>query len=99
MGFQFHETVYGRNFFNHQLPKLTVALERIANALEKQERIVQIARCMDNIAIDGEIIFQKGDTCILVLNNQGTGYTAYKLAEGGQLPLNRVTAEGCFKAE
>lgn len=99
MGLQFHETVYGKNFFNHQLPKLSKALTRIANALEKQERTLQIAHCMENVAIDGEIVFQKGDTCILALNHQGTGYAAYKLAEGVQIPLNWATDEGCFKAE
>ena len=32
----FHETQYGKRFFDSQLPKLIKALERIANALEKQ---------------------------------------------------------------
>lgn len=99
MGLQFHETVYGKNFFNHQLPQLSKALTRIAIALEKQERTLQLAHCMENTAIDGKIVFQKGDTCILALNNQGTGYTAYKLAEGVQIPLNWATDEGCFRAE
>lgn len=99
MGLQFHETVYGKNFFNHQLPQLSKALTRIAIALEKQERTLQFAHCMENIAIDGKIVFQKGDTCILALNNQGTGYTAYKLAEGVRIPLNWATDEGCFRAE
>ena len=54
------------------LPQLSKALTRIAIALEKQERTLQFAHCMENIAIDGKIVFQKGDTCILALNNQGT---------------------------
>lgn len=99
MGLQFHETVYGRDFFNHQLPQLTEALNRIANVLEKEERTVQVVRCMENIAINGEIVFQEGDACILFLNRQGTGYTAYNLEEGVQIPLDWVTDEGCFKAE
>lgn len=33
---EFHETVYGKRFFESQLPKLIKALERIADALEKQ---------------------------------------------------------------
>ena len=32
MGLQFHETVYGRNFFEHQLPQLTRAIEKLAEA-------------------------------------------------------------------
>lgn len=36
---QFHETMYGKRFFDVQLPKLIKALERIADALEKQEEI------------------------------------------------------------
>lgn len=33
---QFHETQYGKRFFDSQLPKLIKVLERIATALEKQ---------------------------------------------------------------
>lgn len=33
---RFDETVYGKRFFDSQLPKLIKALERIADALEKQ---------------------------------------------------------------
>lgn len=32
----FHETMYGKRFFDGQLPKLITTLERIADALEKQ---------------------------------------------------------------
>lgn len=32
----FHETSLGRRFFESQLPKLIKSLERIADALEKQ---------------------------------------------------------------
>lgn len=32
----FHETQYGKRFFDSQLPKLIKSLERIADALEKQ---------------------------------------------------------------
>lgn len=35
---QFHETQYGKRFFDSQLPKLIKALERIADALEKQNK-------------------------------------------------------------
>ena len=33
---KFHETMYGKRFFESQLPKLIKELERIADALEKQ---------------------------------------------------------------
>lgn len=33
---QFHETIYGRDFFSHQLPKLIKEIGRVADALEKQ---------------------------------------------------------------
>lgn len=33
MGLQFHETVYGRNFFEDQLPRLTKAIEKLAEAM------------------------------------------------------------------
>lgn len=37
----FHETGYGKRFFDSQLPKLIKALERIADALEKQNQTKQ----------------------------------------------------------
>ena len=30
MGFQLHETMYGKNFFEHQLPALIRAINRLA---------------------------------------------------------------------
>lgn len=42
MGPQFHETAYGKRFFGIQLPKLTEALERIAQALERKEETLCI---------------------------------------------------------
>lgn len=35
---QFHETGYGKTFFEHQLPELTRQLKRIADVLEAQEK-------------------------------------------------------------
>lgn len=34
MGIQFHETKYGQRFFNQQLPRLTEAIEKLAEAME-----------------------------------------------------------------
>ena len=36
MGPQFHESPYGKSFFESQLPKLINALNRLAEAIEKQ---------------------------------------------------------------
>jgi len=36
MGPQFHETGYGRMFFQSQLPNLIKAINRLAEAIEKQ---------------------------------------------------------------
>lgn len=38
MGLQLHETVYGKNFFEHQLPSLIKAINRVADALENQQK-------------------------------------------------------------
>lgn len=38
---QFHETGYGRKFFDKQLPDLIKAMERIANALEEQNELTK----------------------------------------------------------
>lgn len=36
---QFHETGYGRDFFNHQLPELIRAINRNAKAIEDQNAV------------------------------------------------------------
>ncbi len=36
MGLEFHQTVYGKRFFELQLPSLIKAIERLASAVEKQ---------------------------------------------------------------
>lgn len=38
-GPEFHQTGYGRTFFEYQLPTLIKALTRLAEALEKQNAI------------------------------------------------------------
>ena len=39
MGVQFHETMYGKRFFEHQLPKLIQAIENLSKSIEKQTKI------------------------------------------------------------
>ena len=39
MGPQFHETGYGRTFFQSQFPNLIKALNRLAEAMEKQNEL------------------------------------------------------------
>ena len=39
MGPQFHETGYGRSFFQSQLPNLIKAINRLADAMEKQNEL------------------------------------------------------------
>ena len=39
MGLQFHETVYGKNFFEHQLPMLTRAIEKLAESKNTTDTI------------------------------------------------------------
>ncbi|MBQ2923566.1 MAG: hypothetical protein IJE60_10870 [Tyzzerella sp.] len=41
MGPQFHETGYGRTFFQSQLPNLIKAINRLADAMEKQNELKQ----------------------------------------------------------
>ena len=41
MGPHFHETGYGRTFFQSQLPNLINALNRLAEAIEKQNENVK----------------------------------------------------------
>lgn len=39
MGLQFHETMYGKTFFEHQLPRLTKAIEKLAESNNATETI------------------------------------------------------------
>jgi hypothetical protein len=39
-GKQFHETRMGATFYEHTVPAIKKALERIANALEKQNELI-----------------------------------------------------------
>ena len=39
MGPQFHETPYGKMFFEVQLPNLIKAINRLAEAVEKQNKL------------------------------------------------------------
>ena len=39
MGPQLHETPYGRQFFDSQLPNLIKAINRLAEAVEKQNEL------------------------------------------------------------
>ena len=42
MGLQFHETMYGKTFFEHQLPRLTKAIENLAESKKTAEPIPAI---------------------------------------------------------
>jgi len=35
---EFHQTMMGRKFYEHDIPRMAKALERIANALEEQNK-------------------------------------------------------------
>ena len=37
MGIKLHETVYGKNFFEYQLPKLTEAIENLSENIKRQK--------------------------------------------------------------
>ena len=39
MGVSFHETMYGKRFFEHQLPKLIQAIENLSKSIEKQTKM------------------------------------------------------------
>ena len=41
MMFGFHETAYAKRLFDSQIPKVIKALERIANALEEQNKLAK----------------------------------------------------------
>lgn len=39
MGSDFHQTVYGKRFFDAQLPSLIKAINKLAEAIEKQNEL------------------------------------------------------------
>ena len=43
MGLQFHETVRGTRFFDHDVPKLIKSITRLADAIEESNRLQQEA--------------------------------------------------------
>ena len=44
MGPQFFETIYGKRFFESQLPELIKSINRLADALEEQNEIKEEER-------------------------------------------------------
>lgn len=49
MGLQFHETGYGKRFFDVQLPSLIKALNRVADVNEKQQSAEPVAQVAVNV--------------------------------------------------
>lgn len=49
MGLQFHETVYGKHFFEGQLPSLIKAINRLADTKEKQQAAEPVAEVTANM--------------------------------------------------
>ena len=49
MGIQFHETPYGRRFFDAQLPSLIKAINRLADTNEKQQTAEPVAEVTANM--------------------------------------------------
>lgn len=43
MGMQFHESVRGARFFDHDVPKLIKSITRLADAIEESNRLQQEA--------------------------------------------------------
>lgn len=52
MGIQFHETVRGARFFDHQLPQLIKALNRVADEMEKS-RLANEKKAESNPTVEG----------------------------------------------
>ncbi len=61
MGPQFHETGYGRTFFQSQLPRLIKAIERLADAVEKNNLL------SEQINKEEKTVFKALDLAKLVL--------------------------------
>lgn len=61
MGLQLHETVYGKNFFEYQLPKLTKAIESLSENMKRQN---------DNAGTEEEALApEKREALLAVLQN------------------------------
>lgn len=95
MGLQFHETCYGKDFFEFQLPNLIETLNRVAEALEEKKPIIELARCVDDGIFDGKLLFQKGRMYILVPANDGY-YDVFDRETGEKVMCTRMDLEGHF---
>ena len=61
MGLQLHETVYGKNFFEYQLPKLTKSIESLSENMKRQN---------DNAGTEEEALApEKREALLAVLQN------------------------------
>ena len=47
MGPEFHLSPYGKRFFDSQLPKLIKAIDRLADAMEKQNELKKVEKKND----------------------------------------------------
>jgi DNA-directed RNA polymerase alpha subunit len=92
---QFHETGYGRKFFNHEIPELNKNLNRIADALEKlamEKEKVEIENEFDNISFLKSIKIDKVFS-IRVYNSLTTSrnpkYNLFELVQSSETELLR----------
>jgi len=92
---QFHETGYGRKFFNHEIPELNKNLNRIADALEKlamEKEKVEIENDFDNISFLKSIKIDKVFS-IRVYNSLTTSrnpkYNLFELVQSSETELLR----------
>jgi DNA-directed RNA polymerase alpha subunit len=91
---QFHETGYGRRFFDHELPELNKNLNRIADALEKlamdKEKVVENE--FDNISFLKSIKIDRVFS-IRVYNSLTTSrnpkYNLFELVQSSETELLR----------
>ena len=57
MGFQLHETMYGKRFFENQLPSLIRAINRLADADEKKQASEPVAVMNSNTVYEANLEF------------------------------------------
>jgi hypothetical protein len=74
MGPQFHETGYGRKFFEVQLPKLTRAIERVADGIEKQNKFIEDGVSLGVCELESEVIVETPIGNLIAIDSDNPDY-------------------------
>ena len=92
MGFQLHETVYGKNFVGNQLPELIRAIERVADAIENRNDGLCIRTCRSDYCVGDRQVLRREMKYIVKPEGNDT-YTVYAVEDGEKILCQKSEIE------